>query len=432
VTLVLRVGFAVFVAPLFGCAGNEPEPRIDAVDPAQAYTDRDLRLTLTGAGFLPSFRLDPVSGERVATMDGFSGRLGNEPIWAPLTNFGWVGPTQISASLELEDPDDLGVGPCNVEITDPRGHRAALPAGFLALGRDTPPVVTVTSPEGNDLFAPGSAIHGIVSATDQAPGQMTALTWTYTEPPAVDGSQRDPVTTSCPFRPGPGEIECTFDVIISPGLAPGVTVDLSFLASDDARPPNQTSKDISIVLSQHPSVSGVTPQGGGVAGGINVVISGSGFVAGSRAYFDDIPLIPDGGIVVDPQTITGYTPAHAAGTVPVTVQSRLGLATPNGTFQYQPPPTIESVIPSSGTQGQDTPVTIYGSNFSDTTIIFVGQTWATATALADQSLATVNQIPDHITGVVPGSSGLTRAWVWAFDPFNGWTRLPDPFSWTAP
>jgi hypothetical protein len=72
VTFGSRPGLVVLAASLVGCAGNEPKPRIDAVEPAQAYTDGDVRLTLTGAGFLPSFRLDPVSGERVATMEGFS------------------------------------------------------------------------------------------------------------------------------------------------------------------------------------------------------------------------------------------------------------------------------------------------------------------------------------------------------------------------
>ena len=82
-------------------------------------------------------------------MEGFSGHVGIEPTWAPLTDFAWASTTQISASLNLEDPDDLGVGPCDVEITDPRGRKAVLPAGFLALGRDTfAPIVTVTSPAG--------------------------------------------------------------------------------------------------------------------------------------------------------------------------------------------------------------------------------------------------------------------------------------------
>jgi hypothetical protein len=54
-----RAVFAACAAALLGCASNEPQPRIEAVDPAQAYTDNDIRLMLTGAGFVPSFHLDP-------------------------------------------------------------------------------------------------------------------------------------------------------------------------------------------------------------------------------------------------------------------------------------------------------------------------------------------------------------------------------------
>ena len=194
-----RAVFVACAAALVGCAGNEPQPRIDAVDPAQAYTDRDIRLMLTGAGFVPSFRLDPVSGERVATMDDFSGQVSQGSISRPLTDFGWVSTTRISADLDIQDPDDFAVGPCDVEITDPRGHRAPLAGGFSSLGQYAfAPVLTVTSPAAGDLYAPGSTIYGEVTATDGPPGRLATLSWTYTEPPAEDGSQSDPVTGNCP------------------------------------------------------------------------------------------------------------------------------------------------------------------------------------------------------------------------------------------
>ena len=276
-----RVVLVVCAAALAGCGsnGSQPQPRIDAVDPAQAYTDRDIRLVLTGAGFVPSsFRVDPVSGQQVAVMEGFSGHVGIEPNWAPLTDFAWASTAQISASLNLEVPDDLGVGPCDVEITDPRGRKAVLPAGFLALGRDTfAPVVTVTSPAVGDLYAPGDTIHGEVTAVDQPPGQMTALTWTYTEPAVSGGSQRSPVTSVCPFSPGSNQIGCTFDVTISSDLAPGMTVELDIMASDNAVPPNQTSVNMPIVLSALPTVSPPTPQAteaGPTDAGVGTSISG--------------------------------------------------------------------------------------------------------------------------------------------------------------
>ena len=397
------------------------------MEPAQAYTDGDVRLTLTGADFIPSFRLDPVSGERVATMDGFSGRVGNRPTWVSLTDFGWVSPTQISASLDVQDPDDLGVGPCDVEITDPRGHKAVLPGGFLALGRHTAgPILAIVSPAAGDLYAPDTTIHADVTASDKSPGEMTALTWIYTEPAPDAESQDRSVTGTCPLLPGVAQIACTFDVTISADLVPGTTVKLNITASDNAATPNQTGVDVFIKVTARPTVSSVRPKTGGVAGGTNVVIEGSGFVSGSRALFGGIPLIPDGGIVVDAHTITGYTPAQSAGPVPVTVKSRLGLASLASAFKYESPPQIQWISPSVGTQGQDTYVEVFGSNFTTSTIVYVGQTLASAKALLGPSVPTSSQI----TGVIPGANG--QAWVWAFDASNGWTRLPDPFSWIAP
>jgi hypothetical protein len=163
-----------------------------------------------------------------------------------------------------------------------------------------------------------------------------------------------------------------------------------------------------------------------VAGGTNVLIQGSGFVAGSRAYFGNSLLIPDGGIVVSTEIITGYTAAHIAGSAPVIVQSRLGFAEWDHKFEYQLPPQIASISPSFGIQGQDTRVQVRGTHFTTATIIYLGQTLASARPLARTSW----QSDTEISGVAPSSTG--QATVWAFDVNNGWTSLPNGFSWIVP
>ena len=121
--------------------------------------------------------------------------------------------------------------------------RRCWPAGFLSAG----PVHLRSGSDGHqpepqgDLYAPGTTIHGNVTATDGPPGHMAALTWTYTEPAADDGSQRDPVTGNCPSGLRSDHIDCTFDVTISPDLDPDMTVNLDIVALDDAVPPNQSS-----------------------------------------------------------------------------------------------------------------------------------------------------------------------------------------------
>jgi hypothetical protein len=170
----------------------------------------------------------------------------------------------------------------------------------------------------------------------------------------------------------------------------------------------------------------VTPQFGGVAGGTNVVIQGSGFVAGTRAYFGTNLLIPNGGIVVAPEIISGYAPAHVAGTVPVTVQSRLGFASWDQKFEYKLRPQILSISPAFALEGEDKLVQVTGANFTRTTIIYLGHTLASAIALDGAWFASDSEID----GVVPHGSG--QATVWAFDADNGWTSLPNGFYWIAP
>jgi len=426
--VTLRAGFAVCTAALVGCAGNEPHPRIDSVAPAQVFTDRDLWLTLTGADFVPSFRIDPESGARVATMDGFSGRVGSEPIWRRLTSFGWIGLTQISAGLEKEEAEDLPSDLCDVEITDPRGHVAVLREGFDNAGTEQAPFVTVTSPTVGAICVPGGTFTAVVNAAIQPPGHMTALTWKYVEPMASDGTQRDPVTGACPFLPDAASVDCVFDVIVSSNLNAGLTVKLEITAVDDAPSDNETDRLVPIYLTTRPTVSSVTPKFGGVDGGTNVVIQGSGFVAGARVYFGTDLLIPDGGIIVSEETISGYAPAHIKGSVPVTVRSDLGFASWDQKFEYQPSPKISSINPAFGQEGEETPVQVLGSNFTKNTIIYLGHALANAVALTGAKFVHDTEID----GVVPPGSGQVT--VWALDPNTGWTSLPEPngFSWNAP
>jgi hypothetical protein len=72
-----------------------------------------------------------------------------------------------------------------------------------------------------------------------------------------------------------------------------------------------------------PVVTGVIPATGGIAGGTNVTISGAGFTGANAVTFGGTAATAV--VVVNSNTITATSPAHAAGTVDVRV------TTPNGT-----------------------------------------------------------------------------------------------------
>ena len=421
-----RAGFALCATALVSCTGSEPQPSIDAVEPSSAYADRDVRLTLIGAGFIPSFRLDPTSTERVAIMDGFSGQVGDQP----LTDFGWVSPTQISATLTSTVAMRLPFGLYQVEITDPRGRKAMAASGFTELGVDKKaPNLDVEGPAAGENYWPGATIHAKVTATEQSPGYITALAWQYSEGEGAPPSR----TGVCPFEAGSSQVDCTFDIRISSDLSFDAKVRLDVSADDDAVPPNNAQWGLTIQLHAPPNIDSVTPNFGGVAGGTSVVVGGSGFQSDSRVYFIDEGsdttdlLVFDGGLVSeDGTTISGYAPPHAAGSVTVLVRSAQGDVSKAKAFAYRNPPQIISIDPSSGRPDQDTAVHVYGTNFNQATLVYLGESLADGILLVDPRW----QSPTEISGTVPGSRGTVT--VWALDPSNGWTSLPNGFSWSAP
>jgi hypothetical protein len=130
--------------------------------------------------------------------------------------------------------------------------------------------------------------------------------------------------------------------------------------------------------------------------------------------------------VVNGETISGYAPAHVAGAVPVTVQSRLGFASWDQKFEYKLRPQILSISPAFALEGEDKLVQVTGANFTNTTIIYLGHALASAAPLDGAWFVSDSEID----GVVRHGSG--QATVWAFDADNGWTSLPNGFSWIAP
>lgn len=91
-----------------------------------------------------------------------------------------------------------------------------------------------------------------------------------------------------------------------------------------------------LALGATPALSGLTPSSGPIAGGTEVVISGSGFVAASglRVTFDGV----DGVVNVaasSATSVTVTTPAHASGAVAVVVINPDGQSTGAGTFTYE-------------------------------------------------------------------------------------------------
>src|SRR5882757_2426262 len=123
VTLV-ATGFVIAA-----CAGNaEPRVTISAVTPSSAYSDSTIPLVVEGGPFRPVYDLDTSSGLETTELGAFTAFLapsrGGDVV--PAADLMWLSTSQLAAVV----PAFISPGPYDVEIRDPRGSIALLPAGF--------------------------------------------------------------------------------------------------------------------------------------------------------------------------------------------------------------------------------------------------------------------------------------------------------------
>jgi hypothetical protein len=305
----------------------------------------DVQLTLEGSGFVPATVLDPSSGRRTVTLEGFHARIGIGTPTIELTRLAWLSTERITALLTKESALALPVGPLNVELLDPRGSTALLLNAFEELGHDdVAPTLTFTAPAPDTPFAASMPLHGSFHASDAPSGVLSALSWEYWEPPNTLIA-----SDTCDAPGDVAEADCSFQVTISAKLQAGARIDIVAYARDAAGDaPNSTQLTRSFWLKAKPTISSVSPSNGGTAGGTDVLIKGTGFLPGSQASLGDVLIFPNGGTVVDESTISGYAPAHAAAWVSLKVHGPVGDVVKPLAFQYQNRSTVDAGVADSG------------------------------------------------------------------------------------
>ncbi len=406
---------AVVAALLAACEEGAPIPAVKHVFPAAAYSDRDLRVTITGGGFVPSYRIDSASGTRIAVDRGFSGTVGHPGATFSLRDLAWRGPTELSATI----PAGLPPGAYAIKLVDPRGRTANLPAAFTALGPDAaPPDIVFDGPDGSALAAPGLTINVAVRARDGAPGRLASLSWEVIGPGGLVRDHND-----CAIDDPATEVTCRFETRMPDDLRRDDVVEIQATAVDDAATPNRARASIYLRLRDRPDITRVSPEFGGAAGGTDVVIFGSGFLPGSRAFFGPTPLVPDGGFVLDEHTITGRAPPGVPGPVRIRVQTPLGAAVTDGDFAYHAPPHLDGVEPTFSPEAGGQAMRLWGTGFTSNTRVYVGDQLATAVPLQDLRVSD----DQEIRGTSP--PGMGRTSIWAYDADFGWSRLSDAFAW---
>ncbi len=151
------------------------------------------------------------------------------------------------------------------------------------------------------------------------------------------------------------------------------------------------------LYAEAPTVTGVSPGGGPIAGGTAVTITGTGFTGATSVLFAGTAAISFN--VVNSTTITALAPAHAFGPVDITVIAFGGIGIGSGIYTYVAPPTVASVSPNIGPTAGGQSVTISGANFTGASSVTFGGTAATDIVVVDGSTITATT-PAHVAGVV--------------------------------
>jgi hypothetical protein len=144
-----------------------------------------------------------------------------------------------------------------------------------------------------------------------------------------------------------------------------------------------------------PTVTGVTPANGPIAGGTSVTITGTGLTGAVAVVFGTLPVSAS---VIDATHVTAVAPAHAAGSLDISVitPGRVSGAVNGDRFDYVAAPTVTSVSPAAGVAGPS--VTIAGTGLTTTSTVAFGG--VPATFLIVDATRVSATVPPHAGGAV--------------------------------
>ncbi|MFJ1270229.1 IPT/TIG domain-containing protein, partial [Legionella lytica] len=122
-----------------------------------------------------------------------------------------------------------------------------------------------------------------------------------------------------------------------------------------------------------PTLVGLTPITGSVAGGTNVTLTGTNLTGTTSVTFGGVAA--SNIVVVSDTSVTATVPAYVSGSlvVDVTVGNATANATLAGAFTYLAvAPTLSSIVPNSGSIAGGTTATITGTGFVPGTTVTIG------------------------------------------------------------
>ncbi|HET7230491.1 MAG TPA: IPT/TIG domain-containing protein [Longimicrobium sp.] len=230
-----------------------------------------------------------------------------------------------NTQLQADVPAGAGSGPILVETTAGTGQSAA---SFVVGVADTQaPAVTVVSPAAGAVLRPGQSVTVSWSSGDNVGVASHDVLFSAT-------GAGGPFQTVAAGLPGTQQSLAW--TVPATGTSAGV---VQVAARDAAGNVGRGNSGVFTIMDipATPSVASVTPNTGSTAGGTQVTVAGSGFVAGCRVRFGGVDATQVG--FAGTQQVTAVTPARAAaGSVRVEVVNPDGSSGGrDGAFTYAVP-----------------------------------------------------------------------------------------------
>lgn len=330
----------------------------------------------------------PAAGGTTVTISG-TGFNGTPGVWFggyPATNVAVVNATTITAT------SPAGSGTVDVTVTTGGGTSATSAADRFTYDAPLPVIGSITPNAGPTSGGTAVTLAGnnFTGATAVFFGATRATNFTV-------ASDREITAISPPGAPG--------------------AVNITVVNPDGA---SSTSYADQFTYIAAPTVTSVSPNQGSVAGGTSVTLMGTNLSAASEVKFGDTVA----NITASAASwITVTTPAHAAGTVDVTVTTAGGTSATSAWDQYTyvAGPTLTSASPSSGPTNGGTSVTLSGTNLAGATQVTFGGVstpvmGGTATSLTVTSPAHAAGSVDVMVVTAGGSATLVGGFQYSNPP----------------
>jgi hypothetical protein len=337
--------FAVTASPAFAVA-----PTVTSVVPNTGSTAGGTAIVITGTGF-------GTSGSPLVTAVTVGG--------TPATAFAVVDNTTLNVTTPAH-----AAGQVDIVVTTDAANTNTSADDFTYL---TPPTITGVSPNsgstagGNTVTITGTGFTGVTQVNFG--GTLTGA-----------------------FNVGATSLD-----VLAPAHAVG-TVDISITTANGTTA-NTTADDYTYTAAG-PNITSISPTTGSIGGGTIVTINGTGFTGATGVSFGATPATTF--TVNTDVKITATAPAHAAGTVHISVTTPAGTSpdTSADNFQYGTVlPVVTSISPTGGPVGGGNTVTVNGTGFTGATLVTFGGSAGTSVSVVNDTQLTVIA-PPHLAGSV--------------------------------